>query len=53
MRETVERMARMVDDLFELSRLHSPTGTQTPPRTMVSLVELAHDVVGELAAHAA
>src|SRR4051794_18078391 len=53
MRQTVDRMTGLVGDLFELSRLHAPSPTAVPPRSMVSLVELAHDVTGELAAHAA
>jgi signal transduction histidine kinase len=53
MRQTVDRMTGLVGDLFELSRLHAPSATAVPPRSMVSLVELAHDVTGELAAHAA
>lgn len=52
MRQTVDRMTGLVGDLFELSRLHAPTTSTTPQRSMVSLVELAHDVTGELAAHA-
>ncbi len=51
MRQTVDRMSGLVGDLFELSRLHAPTASTTPQRSMVSLVELAHDVTGELAAH--
>jgi signal transduction histidine kinase len=53
MRQTVDRMTGLVGDLFELSRLHAPSASAVPPRSMVSLVELAHDVTGELAAHAA
>jgi signal transduction histidine kinase len=53
MRQTVDRMTGLGGDLFELSRLHAPSATAVPPRSMVSLVELAHDVTGELAAHAA
>jgi signal transduction histidine kinase len=52
MRQTVDRMTGLVGDLFELSRLHSPTTTAPRQRSMVSLVELAHDVTGELHAHA-
>lgn len=52
MRQTVERMNGLVGDLFELSRLHSGTPEVRPVRSMVSLVELAHDVVGEARAHA-
>ncbi|HEY7988195.1 MAG TPA: HAMP domain-containing sensor histidine kinase, partial [Lapillicoccus sp.] len=53
MRQTVDRMTGLVGDLFELSRLHTPSASAVHPRSMVSLVELAHDVTGELAAHAA
>ena len=52
MRQTVDRMTGLVGDLFELSRLHSAPATRPPARAMVSLVELTHDVTGELAAHA-
>jgi signal transduction histidine kinase len=52
MRQTVDRMTGLVGDLFELSRLHSAPGSEPPARAMVSLVELANDVTGELAAHA-
>ncbi|MEP6650007.1 MAG: HAMP domain-containing sensor histidine kinase [Lapillicoccus sp.] len=52
MRQTVDRMTGLVGDLFELSRLHAPSASVPPQRSMVSLVELAHDVTGELAAHA-
>src|SRR4051794_11499325 len=48
MRQTVDRMTGLVGALFELSRLHAPSATAVPPRSMVSLVELAHDVTGEL-----
>ena len=52
MRQTVDRMNGLVGDLFELSRLHAGPTTDPPLRAMVSLVELAHDIVGELGAHA-
>jgi len=53
MRQTVERMNGLVGDLFELSRLHAgPAAADPQPRAMVSLVELAHDILGELGAHA-
>ncbi|MGN6635212.1 MAG: sensor histidine kinase [Oryzihumus sp.] len=47
MRHTVERMNSLVGDLFELSRLTSDEGSPGPDRGPVSLLELAHDVVGE------
>ncbi len=52
MRQTVDRMNGLVGDLFELSRLHAGPSTATEPRAMVSLLELAHDIAGELGAHA-
>lgn len=52
MRQTVDRMNGLVGDLFELSRLHAGPTSDPAPRSMVSLVELAHDIVGELRAHA-
>lgn len=52
MRHTVERMNGLVGDLFELSRLTSDEGTSGPARGPVSLLELAHDVVGEASEHA-
>jgi len=52
MRQTVERMNGLVGDLFELSRLHAGPVADPQPRVMVSLVELAHDILGELRAHA-
>lgn len=52
MRQTVDRMNGLVGDLFELSRLHAAPATDPEPRAMVSLVELSHDVVGELVVHA-
>jgi signal transduction histidine kinase len=53
MRLTVDRMTGLVGDLFELSRLSAATPWTPAERTMVSIAELAHDVTGELAAHAA
>ena len=48
MRATVERMSHLVDDLFELSRVH---GSRSPkPETPVSLSELIMDVSMESAA---
>ncbi len=53
MRQTVERMNGLVDDLFELSRLQAGTsGAGQQPGAMVSVLELSHDVVGELGAYA-
>ncbi len=52
MRQTVDRMNGLVGDLFELSRLQAGTSPRTQPRTMVSLLELSQDIVGELGAHA-
>ena len=52
MRQTVDRMNGLVGDLFELSRLHAGPSTAAEPRAMVSLLELAHDIAGELGAHA-
>ncbi len=52
MRQTVDRMNGLVGDLFELSRLHAGPASNPAPRAMVSLVELTHDIVGELRAHA-
>ena len=52
-RLTVERMNGLVTDLFEVSRLRAGPAPETATRSMVSLVELSHDVVGELSAHAA
>lgn len=52
MRQTVERMNGLVDDLFELSRLHAGPTADPQPMAMVSLIELAHDIIGELNAHA-
>lgn len=44
-RSYVDRMASLVDDLFELSRVTS--GGAARPRTLVSLAEIAMDVVAE------
>jgi signal transduction histidine kinase len=53
MRQTVDRMTSLVGDLFEMSRLHAPaTNGVATGRSMVSLLELAHDVTSELDAHA-
>ena len=52
MRQTVDRMNGLVGDLFELSRLTSGDAAPGPARAPVSLVELAHDVVGEAREHA-
>jgi len=53
MRQTVERMNGLVNDLFELSRLQAGTsGAGQQPGAMVSVLELSHDIVGELSAHA-
>jgi len=51
MRQTVDRINGLVSDLFELSRLTSG-GREPQTRGLVSLVELAHDVVGEAREHA-
>ena len=53
MRLTVERMNGLVRDLFDVSRLRAGPAQEAAPRSMVSLVEVGHDVVGELPAHAA
>ena len=47
MRQTVERMNGLVDDLFELSRLNAGPARRAQARSPVSLVELAYDVLGE------
>lgn len=52
MRETVDRMTGLVGDLFALSRPDTSMPTSPVQRSMVSLLELAHDVTGELEAHA-
>ena len=48
MRATVERMSHLVDDLFELSRVHGSRPLR--PETLVSLSELIMDVSMESAA---
>ena len=52
MRQTVGRLDGLVGDLFELSRVSSPDPHPRDDATLVSLVEVAHDVVGELQQHA-
>lgn len=52
MRQIVDRMNGLVGDLFELSRLQAGTASMPEPRAMVGLAELAHDIAGELRAHA-
>lgn len=52
MRQTVDRMTGLVGDLFELSRVNAARSSQSRTRSMVSLVELVHDVTAELDAHA-
>jgi signal transduction histidine kinase len=52
-RQTVDRLDTLVGDLFDLSRVSVVPATPTAPPAPVSLVEVAHDVVGELLAHAA
>lgn len=52
MRQTVDRMTGLVGDLFELSRLSSSPEPTSRERSLVSLVELAHDVAGEIEEHA-
>lgn len=47
---TVDRMTGLVDDLFELSRLH--TDPQPRTRRLVSMVEIVDDIVSELEAAA-
>jgi len=47
MRSTVDRMNGLVGDLFELSRLSAGYEGSPPARRMLSLVELAYDVVAE------
>jgi signal transduction histidine kinase len=51
-RQTVERMNALVDDLFELSRLNAGPVKLGPARSPVSMVEVAYDVVGEAREHA-
>ena len=52
MRQTVGRLDGLVGDLFELSRVSSPDPRPRDDAALVSLVEVAHDVVGELQQHA-
>lgn len=52
MRQTVGRLDGLVGDLFELSRVSAPDAGSRDDTTLVSLVEVAHDVVGELQHHA-
>ncbi len=52
-RQTVDRLDTLVGDLFDLSRVSTLPPTPSAPPTLVSVVEVAHDVVGELQAHAA
>ncbi|MEO6019421.1 MAG: ATP-binding protein [Knoellia sp.] len=52
MRQTVARLDGLVGDLFELSRVSSTEPRPREATTLVSLVEVAHDVVGELERHA-
>ena len=52
MRQTVTRLDGLVGDLFELSRVSSAEARTHADTALVSLVEVAHDVVGELEQHA-
>ncbi|MFC7485828.1 sensor histidine kinase [Knoellia sp. CPCC 206453] len=52
MRQTVTRLDGLVGDLFELSRVSSSEARSPNDTALVSLVEVAHDVVGELEQHA-
>ena len=52
MRQTVGRLDGLVGDLFELSRVSSTEARYREDTALVSLVEVAHDVVGELEQHA-
>ena len=52
MRQTVERMNGLVDDLFELSRLNAGPVMLGSTRSPVSMIEVAYDVVGEAREHA-
>ncbi len=52
MRQTVGRLDGLVGDLFELSRVSASESTEREDTALVSLVEVAHDVVGELEQHA-
>lgn len=47
---SVDRMSTLVDDLFEVSRLHGEPAAR--PRSLVSLREVAEDVAGECAEQA-
>jgi signal transduction histidine kinase len=51
-RQTVERMNALVNDLFELSRLNAGPVKPGLKRSPVSMVEVAYDVVGEAREHA-
>lgn len=51
-RHTVTRLDGLVGDLFELSRVSSAQARPMDATALVSLVEVAHDVVGELEQHA-
>ena len=50
MRKEIERLSRMIDDLFELSRIDS--GDLSLDRHLVSLDEIAAEVVDGMQAHA-
>ncbi|NYG07927.1 signal transduction histidine kinase [Phycicoccus badiiscoriae] len=52
MRQTVGRLDGLVGDLFELSRVSAPDAQPREDAALVSLVEVAHDVVAELQQHA-
>ena len=52
-RQTVDRLDTLVGDLFDLSRVSTVPSEPPAPPTPVSLVEVAHDVLSELEAHAA
>ncbi|WP_091789626.1 sensor histidine kinase [Pedococcus dokdonensis] len=52
MRQTVGRLDGLVGDLFELSRVSAPEAGTRDDAALVSLVEVAHDVVSELQQHA-
>ncbi len=52
-RQTVDRLDTLVGDLFDLSRVSVVPATPAAATALVSIVEVAHDVVGELQAHAA
>jgi signal transduction histidine kinase len=51
-RQTVERMNALVNDLFELSRLKAGQVKLGLTRSPVSMAEVAYDVVGEAREHA-